>query len=98
MLCITNNSIKYQSFVYIQLNDQTILFQIIQFSINHLFAQSLNVKQFYLTHRSGATIQGQSEPGSAGDEGLLHILQTSSITGASLSDCLMSYPGHLLDG
>ena len=31
---ITNYSIKHQSFVYIQLNDQTILFQTIQLSIN----------------------------------------------------------------
>ena len=43
LLCITNNSIKHQSFVYTQLNDQTILFH-----ISHLFALSLNVKQFYL--------------------------------------------------
>ena len=39
MLCIPYNSIKYQSFVYTQLNDQTVLFQTIQFSISHLFAQ-----------------------------------------------------------
>ena len=32
-LHISNNSIKDQSFVYIQLNDQTVLFQTIQFSI-----------------------------------------------------------------
>ena len=31
---LTNNSIKYQSFVYIQLNDQKVLFQIIQFTIS----------------------------------------------------------------
>ena len=31
LLGISNNSIKHQSFVYTQLNDQTILFQIIQF-------------------------------------------------------------------
>ena len=48
LLCITNNSIKHQSFVYIQLNDQRVLFQTIQFPISHLFALSLNVKQFYL--------------------------------------------------
>ena len=36
---------------YSQLNDQTVLFQTIQLSINHLFAYSLNVQQFYLTHR-----------------------------------------------
>ena len=45
-IAITNTYIKYQSFVYTQLNDQTVLF-----SISHLFALSLNVKQFYLTHR-----------------------------------------------
>ena len=48
--CITNNSIKHQSFIYTQLNDQTVLFQTIQFSISLLFALSLNAKQFYLTH------------------------------------------------
>ena len=46
-----NISIKYQSFVYTQVNYQTILFQIIQFSISHLFALSLNAEQLYLTHR-----------------------------------------------
>ena len=36
---------------YPLLKDQTVLFQTIQFSISHLFALSLNVKQFYLTRR-----------------------------------------------
>ena len=49
LLCITNHSIKHQSFVYTQLNDQTVLFQIIHSSISHLFALSLNVKHLYLT-------------------------------------------------
>ena len=39
---------------------------------------------------------GQSEPGSDSNEGVLHIPQSSSITGASPSDCLVSYPGHSL--
>ena len=51
LLCVTNNSIKHQSFVYTQLNDQTVQFLTIQFSISHLFVLSLNVKQFYSTHR-----------------------------------------------
>ena len=58
LVCITNNLMKHRSFAYIQLNDRTVLFQTIQFSINRLFALSLNVKvhginvkQFYLTHR-----------------------------------------------
>ena len=52
MLCITNNSIKHQSFVYTQSNDQSVLFETIQFNRSHLWPQILNVKHFYLTHRS----------------------------------------------
>ena len=39
---------------------------------------------------SSATTPGQSGPGNDGNEGLLHIPQSSSITGTSLSDCLVS--------
>ena len=42
--------LKHQSFVYTQLNDWTVKFQAIQSNIRHLFAHSLIVKQFYLTH------------------------------------------------
>ena len=45
---------------------------------------------------SGAITQGQSGPGSNGKERVLHIPQ-SSRTEASLSDCLVSYPAHLLE-
>ena len=45
---------------------------------------------------SGATTPGQSRPGSNGNERVLCIPQSSSITEASPSDCLMSYLGHLL--
>ena len=41
------------------------------------------------------TTLGQSGLGNNGDEGVLHIPQ-SFITGASSSDCLISYPGHLV--
>ena len=61
LLCITNNSIKDQSFVYTQLNDQTVLFQTIQFSMSHLFPLSLNAKEFYLTLTSAIT-PGQGWP------------------------------------
>ena len=44
----------------------------------------------------GATMLGQSGPGSNGNEGVLCIPQGPSITGTSSSDCLMSYPGHSL--
>ena len=40
---------------------------------------------------SGATNLGQSGPGKDSNEGLLCIPQSSSITGASSSDYLMSY-------
>ena len=49
---------------------------------------------------SGTTTLSQSEPGSDNNKGVLCIPQsssiTSSITGALPSDCLVSYPGHLL--
>ena len=40
---------------------------------------------------SDATTPGQSGPDSDGNEGLPRILQRSSITVVSLSDCLVSY-------
>ena len=42
---------------------------------------------------SGTTISGQSGPGSNGNEGVLHIPQTSSIIGTSPSGRLVSHPG-----
>ena len=39
---------------------------------------------------------GKSGPGSTGNEGVLRIPQSSSITGASPTDYLVSYPGYLL--
>ena len=39
----------------------------------------------------------QSGHGSDGNEGVLRIPQSSSITGTSSSDCLVSYPGHSLE-
>ena len=37
LICISNNSFKHKSFVYTQLDDLTVLFQTIQFSISHFF-------------------------------------------------------------
>ena len=45
----------------------------------------------------GATTPGQSWPGSDGNGEVLHIPQSFYITWASPLDCLMSYPGHLLE-
>ena len=99
LICITNNSIKYLSFVYTLSNGQKVLFQTIQFSITH-FAHSLNVKMFYLIHRWDpirCSTPSQSGPESNGNEVVLHIPQ-SSRTGVSSSDCLVSYPGHFVFG
>ena len=46
----------------------------------------------------GATSSGKSELGSDSYDGVLRIPQSSSITGVSPSDCLVSYLGHLLEG
>ena len=46
---------------------------------------------------SGATTPGQSELGTQGNEGILHIPLSPSITVAPPSDCL-SYPGLSLGG
>ena len=45
---------------------------------------------------SGAATLGQREPGSDGNKGILGIHENFSITGASPSGCLVSYPGHPL--
>ncbi len=45
---------------------------------------------------SGTTILDQSRPGSDGNKEVLSILQSSSISGASPSNCLVLYPGHSL--
>ena len=72
---------------------QAVLIQIIQFRI------SMPLVLFPIDRaQSGATILGQSGPGSHGNEGVLRIPQSSSITGPSPSDCLMLYPGHSLEG
>ena len=91
LLCISNNSMKHQSFVYTQLNDQTVLYLTIQFSISHLLALSLMSNSSTWTIDgilSGATILGYSGLRSDGNEGVLCIPQSSRCTGVSLSDCL----------
>ena len=47
---------------------------------------------------SDATTPGLSGPVDNGNERVLQIPQSSSIIGTSLSDCLVSYPGHSLEG
>ena len=81
---------KHQSFVCTQLNDKTIQFQAIHFSLSHLFALS-SIWHIDRTLLS-ATLTGQSVPGSDGNEGILCISHSSSIT-----EYLVPYPRHLLD-
>ena len=50
----------------------------------------------YIGPLSSASTSGQSGPGSNGNEEVLRIPQSSSITGTSPSDCLVSYPRHSL--
>ena len=87
-LCITNNSIKHKSLVYTQLNDQRFLFQTIQFTISHLFAQFKHQTvpfDQYIGVFQVLPLQ-VSGPRSNGNEEVLHIPQISSITWASPSD------------
>ena len=72
---------------------KTVLFQAVQFSISTQFSS------IWLIDRalSGATIPGQSRHGSDGNEGLLRIPQSSSITETSPSDFLVSYRTHSLE-
>ena len=92
VLFITNNSIKRQSFVYTQLNDETVLFQTIQFCVSHFLAKAVKISNSSIWSIDwtlpGDTTPGQSRLQSEGNEGVLHILQSSSITRASTSDCL----------
>ena len=70
-----------------------ILFQAIPFSISTQFSSIWPIDRTV----SGATTPGQSGTGSNDNEGALPITQSSGITGTSPSDCLGSYPGHLLE-
>ena len=72
------------------LNVKTVVSQAIQFSISTSFSSFRHID----TTLSGATTPGPSTPGSDGNIGILCTLQSSSITGTSPSDCLVSYQGH----
>ena len=62
---------------------KTVLFQTIQVSISTQFSSIWPIDRTFLS----ATTPGQSEPESNGNEGVLFIPQSSSITGTSPSDC-----------
>ena len=69
------------------LNVKTVLFLIIQFSISPELSSIRPIDRTL----SGTTAPGQNGPGNDGNEEVLCIPQSSSITGASPSDCLVSY-------
>ena len=69
-------------------------FQAIQFGISTRFSSIWPLDRTL----SGATAPDQSGPAIDGNEGVLCIPQSSNITGASPSDCLVSYSGHSFGG
>ena len=87
-------------------NVKTVLFQTIQFSISTQFkcqktapfptnqsSISIQFSSSWSIDRtlSGANSPGQSGPGSDSNEGILWILQSSSITGTDPSDCFKGF-------
>ena len=82
----TNNWFYFKHF---SLNIKTVPFLVIQLSISTHLSSIWPV--------SGTTTPGQSGTRNDGNEGVLRIPQSSSITGTSPSDCLVSYPGHSLE-
>ena len=83
---------QFNSSLVCSVNVKTVLFQRIQLSISTQFITIWTIDRTL----SGTTILGWSEPRSDGNEEVLRIPHSSSITGASPSDCLVSYPGQSL--
>ena len=79
-------SYRYLFFVYTQLNDKIVLFLTIQLNTSHLFTYQIVLFDPLDKTLSGAATAGKSGPGSNGNRRVLHIPQSSSITGASPSD------------
>ena len=71
---------------------KTVIFQTIQFSIRTEFSFIKHIDRIL----SGVATPGRSGSGSDRNKEVLLIPQNSSITEVSPSDCLGSYPGHLL--
>ena len=94
LLCITNNSLKHKSFIQTQLNDQTVLFQAIQLSINTYFSTNWPIDRTL----SGATTPGQSGHGSEGHKWILRIPQSLTLHYWSLTVRLFSVISRTLFG
>ena len=78
LLCITNNSIKHESFVYTQLNDKTFQFQIIQFSMSFVCNQYKYQTPIDWT-LSGATTPRQNDLGRMVMKRYTAFLQASTL-------------------
>ena len=89
-ICVPLYIYVYQlnDLLFTQLKVKTFLFQTIQFSIIVQFSSIWTIDRTL----SGAITPGQSGPGSNGNKGVLCIPRSSSISGTSPSDCLVSYP------
>ena len=76
---------------------KTFLFQAIHFSQTVQFSINMHLVLFnpLIGPLSGATMPGLSGPGSNDNEEVLRIPQSSSITGTSTSNSLVSYLGHV---
>ena len=84
-----NNSVQYQYSFYSHTNVKTVLFQTVQFSVStvSLSKRVLFPKiQFSMSTQFSSILPG-SGPWSDGKEVVLHVPQSSSITGTSPSDC-----------
>ena len=82
-----------------QWNDPIVIFLTIQFSVSHLFAYSLKCETVLFDPQIGLwsiISLGLCRPGSNSNVEVPQVPQSSSITGARLSDSLVSYPGHSL--
>ena len=89
-ISIIVGDLKPNLFLYIWL----VLFQTIQFNISRQFSSIWTIDK----NLSGATTLGQSVPGSDGNKVVRQIYESVIITGASPSDCLVSFLGPSLEG
>ena len=92
VFCLHTVKCQNSFFQTIQFSIKTVPFLTIQFSISIQFSFIWPIDRTL----SGDTTLGQSGPGSDGNEEVLSIPQSSSVTGTSPSDCFMSKPGPLL--
>ena len=90
---ILNNSVYIRTvFCLHTVKFETVLLLTIQFRTSTKFSSICPIDRIL----SGAITPNQKGPGSDGNKGIRCIPQSSSITGASSSDYLVSYPGYLL--